>query len=367
MASMAWRNGIAYAIWWTKAEVDGRPKWKQKRRSLQTRNPGLARQRLRLIEDELASRRWGGTPQISFRDGVRAWVADHFPNLRPKAALRYEVSLVHLRAVLDDVAIAAIGSKELLEFETARRAANVSAPTIRRDLACLSSFMSYAVEREWVDANSVPAFMRRRRRHGLKESPPRTRYFSLEEEAKILAHTNPPGAPFMVAADAIIFAIETGLRCEEQFSARWRQVRWGGEPSFLVEDGKGGKPREMPLTPRAMEVLTRCTRGESNDFIFAHEDGARFVQLDKSFRGACRRAGVLDVRWHDLRRTCGCRLLQERGFSMEQVRTWLGHESIKTTEKHYAFLNIRHLQRAVRDTEDRVVALPASGKRSWAA
>src|SRR5215472_11285069 len=51
--------------------------------------------------------------------------------------------------------------------------------------------------------------------------------------------------------------------------------------------------------------------------------------------------------WHDLRRTCGCRLLQDYGLSMELVSTWLGHSSITVTERHYAFLKVDHLQRAI--------------------
>ena len=33
--------------------------------------------------------------------------------------------------------------------------------------------------------------------------------------------------------------------------------------------------------------------------------------------------------WHDLRCTCGCRLLQDHKMSMEEVSKWLGHSSVK--------------------------------------
>lgn len=58
-------------------------------------------------------------------------------------------------------------------------------------------------------------------------------------------------------------------------------------------------------------------------------------------------AGVPDVRWHDLRRTCGCRLLQDHGLSIEKVSKWLGHQSIAVTERAYAFLNVEHLHKAI--------------------
>ncbi|MBX9590326.1 MAG: hypothetical protein K2X43_13545 [Hyphomonadaceae bacterium] len=59
--------------------------------------------------------------------------------------------------------------------------------------------------------------------------------------------------------------------------------------------------------------------------------------------------------WHDVRRTCGCRLLQGvvidgvmRKLSMERVSKWLGHSSITVTERHYAFLTVDDLHEAVR-------------------
>src|SRR5581483_6543371 len=80
----------------------------------------------------------------------------------------------------------------------------------------------------------------------------------------------------------------------------------------------------------------------------------RYATLDKGLRAACRRAGVKDVRWHDLRRTCGCRLLQDHRMSMEEVSAWLGHSSIAVTEKIYAFLEIDHLERGVAESLERI-------------
>ena len=342
MASITWRDGIAYAVWWIK--VDGA--WKQKRRTLETRNPGVALRRLSQLEKELEAERWGETPKpvVLFEAACQAWVVDHLPNLRPKAALRYEVALVNLRAVLAGTPIDAISRARLMDFELARRRAGVTTSTIRRDLACLSSLLSYCIEREWIEMNPVSGFVRPRRRPGLKEGRPRTRHFSKEEERRILAAATPKPPRKRPAPDAIVFAIETGLRCEEQFSAKWHQVRWGLAPMVHVE-GKGGQPRDVPLTQRALEILTRLRRvrphAKPDDYIFAHADGSRFRNLDKAFRAACARAGLADVQWHDLRRTCGCRLLQERGFSIEQVQAWLGHKDVKTTQRSYAFLNIR--------------------------
>ena len=69
--------------------------------------------------------------------------------------------------------------------------------------------------------------------------------------------------------------------------------------------------------------------------------------MNKGMKAARRRAGLKALRWHDLRRTCGCRLLQDHAMSMEGVKEWLGHSTVVVTERTYAFLEIEHLHRAV--------------------
>jgi hypothetical protein len=64
---------------------------------------------------------------------------------------------------------------ELSSFESKRRGDGVTASTIRRDLACLSSLLTSCVDWEYADSNPIPAYLRRRAKRGLKEGAPRTR------------------------------------------------------------------------------------------------------------------------------------------------------------------------------------------------
>lgn len=59
------------------------------------------------------------------------------------------------------------------------------------------------------------------------------------------------------------------------------------------------------------------------------------------------KVGITDIHIHDLRRTCGCRLLQDRRMTMPEVSKWLGHASVVLTEKVYAFLKVENLHTAV--------------------
>jgi integrase len=72
---------------------------------------------------------------------------------------------------------------------------------------------------------------------------------------------------------------------------------------------------------------------------------------------AARKAGIEDLTPHDFRRTCGCRLLQDYKVSMEVVSRWLGHSSVRVTERHYAFLEVEQLHQAVEEGRENVVRI----------
>jgi integrase len=50
----------------------------------------------------------------------------------------------------------------------------------------------------------------------------------------------------------------------------------------------------------------------------------------KRFKAALRRAGVREVRFHDLRHTFGTRMAAA-GVSMRTLQEWMGHRDFKTT------------------------------------
>jgi len=61
------------------------------------------------------------------------------------------------------------------------------------------------------------------------------------------------------------------------------------------------------------------------------------------------RSHIERITWHDLRRTYGCRMLQDHGLSMEEVRQLMGHSSVVVTEQAYAFLNVGKIQKKLRE------------------
>lgn len=315
--------------WWARAQRDGR----DERRSLKTADKRVAETRFRKWLAELDAVEFEGVKR-SYVEAEKRFVEEHLTTLKPKSAVRYGVSLKQLAVEFGSKMLHEIGSAELSGFETRRRTDGVSSSTIRRDLACLSSLMSSAIDWEWLKENPVPAYLKRRSKRGLKEGQAHTRYLTEAEEKKLLdAASDEPG-------QAMALAIDTGLRLNELFGLKWPQVDL---EKGLISTGtvtKSGRSRMVPVPARSAQILKALKRYPKVPYVLVNPDTeTRFVTMQTALRGARRRAGIAHVTWHDFRRTAGCRWLQRDKKSMAEVSMLLGHSSVLVTEKSYAFLN----------------------------
>ena len=187
-------------------------------------------------------------------------------------------------------------------MKTAAERTGTKPPTIRCDLACLSSMYTHAiVDREWCEVNPVSAFLKRQKRRGrLRESPPRTRYLNHDEEGRLLAacFIDKEGNPIedgQALHDSIIFAIDTGLRREEQWSLKWEQItlkqvedKWTGEVLIPKEIAKGKRDRRIPLLERSAQILAQLPRtepgGERLEYVWVNKDWKRLQSRNNGLR-----------------------------------------------------------------------------------
>lgn len=128
--------------------------------------------------------------------------------------------------------------------------------------------------------------------------------------------------------DAIILAALTGLRRSELLALR-ADDRLGD--AVVVRHSKSGRPRIVPLPPGARRIRIPL--------------GLTAEQLRRGWDRARARAGMRDVRLHDLRHTYASWLVQ-RGAPLPTVRDLLGHSSLAVTGR-YSHLAIADLRRAV--------------------
>jgi integrase len=156
--------------------------------------------------------------------------------------------------------------------------------------------------------------------------------------------------------DAVQFCLLMGLRRRNLAELMWDQVHLDdGHPRYEIIQ-KGGRRLTGPLEGPALALIKEQT-GRHPTHVFAYTAtrtgteprSGRMIEKGKnypiSYEGLkswfVRRmteAGIKDVCLHDLRRTAGSKLLFESGGNMALVSKTLGHSSITTTERCYAFL-----------------------------
>ncbi len=109
------------------------------------------------------------------------------------------------------------------------------------------------------------------------------------------------------AAAALRLLMLTGCRLREILTLRWDDVdREAGE--LRLRDAKTGA-RMVPLTPTAEEVLSGIDRIPGIPWVFpGGTPGGHLSQLSTYWQRVRRRAGLKDVRIHDLRHSCAAYL-----------------------------------------------------------
>jgi len=126
-------------------------------------------------------------------------------------------------------------------------------------------------------------------------------------------------------------AYYTGARSSEIRSLRRENIK----NDYTIVDGKTG-PRIVKFNRQAQRLINEQKElwDYSKDFV-SHK-----------FKKECRKLGIKNARFHDLRRTFGYNLVRQ-GMSIYKVSKLLGHSSVTTTERHYAPLMATEIEEFV--------------------
>ena len=114
------------------------------------------------------------------------------------------------------------------------------------------------------------------------------------------------------------FAIETAMRRSEILSILWQNVDLHRR-IVLLTDTKNGQKREVPLTARAIKILQECS--SSDERVFPVTD----YSIRHGWDRLVRRAGIKNLRFHDLRHEAVSRFF-ELGLSVPEVAAISGHK-----------------------------------------
>ena len=145
----------------------------------------------------------------------------------------------------------------------------------------------------------------------------------------------------------------TGCRRNEILTLRWEDVDLEHD-EMRLRDAKTGA-RAVPLSPTARQVLTSLPRQPDNPWVISGRGtGARLSNLNATWGVVRKKAGMEDVRIHDLRHSYASRALS-LGESLPMIGKLLGHRKVQTTARY------AHLARdSVKAAAERVSATLAS-------
>tara|TARA_B100000315_G_scaffold234240_1_gene248088 strand:- start:3 stop:668 length:666 start_codon:yes stop_codon:yes gene_type:complete len=178
------------------------------------------------------------------------------------------------------------------------------------------------------------------------------RYLSRKEAASLIADVDEQSP---VAVDLIDLAIHTGCRKGELLELEWSRVDLNRNEIYLdTIHTKNSRPRTVAINSVARKALInrasiRARHCPGSPWVFVHTQGRwkgqRVKGCRRAFQGACKRAGIKDFTFHDLRHTCASWLVQN-DVHLLSVRDVLGHMTTAMTER-YTHMDSQRIHDAV--------------------
>ena len=195
--------------------------------------------------------------------------------------------------------------------------------TVNHEVMMLKHMFNQAVDWGWLQTNrlhkvklfSLPAF--------------RPRYMTKDELEKLQRHSHPE------LWDIIVFNLSTGLRPKEIFNLKWSDIDWP-QQMITILNPKNRNPRMIPMNNAVAELLLKRKQNLNSDYIFANAKGKKRTTVRTAFNAACRRAGIIDLRFYDIRKSF-CTWLVTEGIDIRTVQDLSGHLNLESLEHYLAF------------------------------
>jgi integrase len=248
---------------------------------------------------------------------------------------------VHLVPFFADRALAKITAADIEMFMAACRDNGQSVKSTQNYIGLLHGIFEFAIRRQWMTTNPCKLVDKPEK----ADADADVRFLDQTELDALLAAT-PDDDLGRVEKVMYLAAAMTGTRQGELLALRWMDVDWLAHRVRIRRNyvrGEFGTPkskrstRSVPLADVLGGELDRLYQTTvwkaDDDLVFAHPHTGKPIdrsRLLKRFKAALRRAGVREVRFHDLRHTFGTRMAGA-GIPMRTLQEFMGHRDFKTT------------------------------------
>ncbi len=282
--------------------------------------------------------------QTTLHDLLDRYSREVLPKL--KGGHREQSRVKALQAGLGAYSLAALNSSVIAKYRDKRLSTTssktgrtVSAQTVKHELGLLQRALKRGAQ-EWGIA--LPGGIPTSSIKMPKAAAARDRRLEPGEEERLLAACEEARNAWL--RPVVIFAVETGMRAGEILETKGtagkntpRPVRSTGllwkhvdleKRVALLPMTKNGEARIVPLSGTAVEVLKALPRS-----IDGRTFGTTYEAVHLAFVRACRRAGINDFRFHDLRHEATSRFF-EKGLNPLQVCSITGHKTLQMLRRY---------------------------------
>lgn len=251
--------------------------------------------------------------QITLGDLLRRYKDEITPRKRgrdPETA----VLLALLRRPICAYTLEQLSAKHVAEYRDQRRM-EVGPATVNKDLGLIQHAIKIG-QQEWgLPIPSNPVTMVRK----LVRPPGRDRRLKDGEFEALIAASKT--CRNRLIEPVIRLAVETAMRRSELLNLQWQHIDFQARTAHLPLT-KNGLSRTIPLTPEAIRILRVRELVRPRNEVLALPMSPEAVKL--SWQRIVKKAGIVDLRFHDLRHEATSRFF-EMGLNVPEVALITGH------------------------------------------
>jgi integrase len=240
---------------------------------------------------------------------------DILPSLRSQKS--EQSRLQHLRSHFGLFSLAQIKSSDLAEYRD-MRLTHVGPQSVKHELGLLHRILNIAhVDWGYTLPHGIPAVSLPKLPHG------RERRLQGDEEDVLLNQLKQTP----IVQNIVCIAIETAMRRSEILNIEREHINIE-QRLLAIPVTKTDTPRTIPLSSKALESINQLMSllGDTHPRF-------RADSVTQSFSRACKRAGITNLHFHDLRHEATSRLF-EKGLNVMEVALITGHKSLSMLHRY---------------------------------
>lgn len=286
---------------------------------------------------------------------IREWLATKKREIRGNSYTSYEETAVnHIIPHFERLELTAmqLTSAHIQRYYAAKSVEGLTSGSLTRHRTIIRGSLDYAIQT--LDIISVNVADRAKLPKSSKKRVPA--YYTPEQLKKLFRAVENESIEAPVKLSATY-----GLRRSEALGLRWSEVDWQRKTVSIchtvVRDGtdviyddtvkEAASFRTMPLTKDMENFLRKLqthqnqmkkqcgTNYHNSDYVCIWDDGRPLEPdyVSSRFGRFLKEKELPHIRYHDLRHSSAT-LLVNSGYTLEQVMKWLGHASIRSTERY---------------------------------